>query len=123
MNTESLAKAILQGLKDQARFPNVAGRCLHVFGGDDINDVYLYGPVDLLALAESLLGIVKPRDPPLNITSVESCPSRPFVRIMWGDGAVTYAHFTQEAEIVHRMAREPITKRLGHDTPEEALAS
>jgi hypothetical protein len=121
MNTESLARAILNGLKDQARFPNVAGRCLHIFGDDDISDVSLYGPVDLLALAESLLGIMKA--PPLSITGVESCPSRPVVRIMWGDGVVTYAHFTQEAEIVHRMAREPINQRLGYDTPEQAIAS
>lgn len=123
MNKDSLARAMLQGLKDQARFPNVAGRCLHIFGDDDINDVSLYGPVDLSALAESLLGFLNAKQPPLKITSVSSCSSHPVVRIMWGDGVVTYAHFTKEAEIVHRMAREPITQRLGSETPEEAMAS
>lgn len=57
------------------------------------------------------------------IKTVESSPSKPVVRIVWGDDVVTYAHFTEEAEIIHMAAREAIVERLGKATPEEAIAS
>jgi hypothetical protein len=125
MNRENLAKAILRGLKAQAEankrsfssFLDINEEC-------GIESVALYGSVDLRRLADSLLDYINPKDEqPLTIQGVESCAKTPIVRIVWGDGVVTYAHFTQEAEVVHAMGRETVPKRFGALTPEEAMAS
>lgn len=115
MNRENLAKSILDNLKLQL------GGYLHE---DGLQSVSTFAPIDLIQLAGSLMDFLHLKDEqPLRIKGVESCTKTPIVRIVWGDGVVTYAHFTQEAEIVHRMAREPITQRFGYETPEQAIAS
>lgn len=97
---------------------------LYLFDEGDLGEIFLDGPVDLRQLADSLLDYLTPKDEqPLSIAGVESCAKTPVVRIVWGDGIVTYAHFTQEAEVVHAMGRETVPKRFGALTPEEAMAS
>ena len=115
MNRENLAKSILDNLKLQL------GGYLHE---DGLQSVSTFAPIDLIQLAGSLMDFLHLKDEqPLRIKGVESCAKTPIVRIVWGDGVVTYAHFTQEAEVVHMMGRETVPKRFGTLTPEEALAS
>jgi hypothetical protein len=124
MNRENLAKAILRGLKAQVGIKKAFDNYLFVHDEGSLEDIFLDGPVDLCQLAESLLDYMSPRDEqPLSISGVESCAKTPIVRIVWGDGVVTYAHFTQEAEVVHAMGRETVPKRFGTMTPEEVMAS
>ena len=124
MNKETLAKAMLLGLKAQVGIKKAFGNYLYIHEEGGLEDIFLDGPVDLRQLADSLLDFISPKDEqPLSITGVESCAKTPIVRIIWGDGVVTYAHFTQEAEVVHMMARETVPKRFGAMTPEEAIAS
>lgn len=47
------------------------------------------------------------------IKSVNSCTGKPVVKILWGDDTVTYAHFSHEAELVHRMGAGIPTPRMG----------
>jgi hypothetical protein len=117
MNKESLAKAILQGLKAQVGI-------LYLHDEGDLEEMWLDGPVDLRQLADSLLDYLSPKsEQPLSVTGIESHSSSPIIKITWGDGVVTYAHFTQEAEIIHKLARDGTTKRIGSIRPEEAMAS
>ena len=124
MNKESLAKAILRALKAQVGIRKAFDNYLYLHDEGGIEEVFLDGPVDIRQLADSLLDFISPKDEqPLSIVGVESCAKTPIVRIVWGDGVVTYAHFTQEAEVVHAMGRETVPKRFGTQTPEEAMAS
>jgi hypothetical protein len=124
MNKQSLAKAILTSLKAQTGIKKAFDSYLYLHDEGDLEEIFLDGPVDLLQLADSLLDYLSPKDEqPLSIAGVESCAHTPIVKIVWGDGVVTYAHFTQEAEVVHMMGRETVPKRFGVLNPEEALAS
>jgi hypothetical protein len=122
MNKESLAKAILNGLKAQVGVKKAFDSYLYLHDEGSLEEIFLDGPVDLRQLADSLLGYLNPNES-LSIAGVESSPSNPIVRIMWGDGVITYAHFTQEAEVVHMMGRKAIPQRFGSETPEDAMAS
>ena len=124
MNREGLAKAILRGLKAQVGIKKAFDNYLYLHDEGDLEKIFLDGPVDLRQLADSLLDFMSQKDEqPVSVTGIESHSSSPIIKITWGDGVVTYAHFTQEAEIIHKLARDGITKRIGANRPEGAMAS
>jgi hypothetical protein len=98
MDKEALAQAIFDALETQA--PET---CLYLLNEKSLREVIIDGTVDLLALADSILNWQSSSPQPNLIKEVVSCPSKKLVKIIWGDDVVTYAHYTKEAELVHRM--------------------
>jgi hypothetical protein len=117
MDKEALAQTIFDALEDQA--PET---CLYLLSEKGLREVIIDSTVDLLALAEFIIGRQNQPSHPNLIKEVVSCPSKKLVKIIWGDDVVTYAHYTKEAELVHRMGLCMPTKRIGKSTPDEAIA-
>lgn len=53
------------------------------------------------------------------LKAITTCVDKPVIKIVWGDGAVTYAHFSEKAELVHLMGKHEPIERRGFAIPED----
>lgn len=91
---------------------------LYVANDSGLSAVFVDGSVDLLALARSVVEGMKETKPAF-VAMVSEVEGKPFAKVLWGDGAETYVHLSQKAELVHKMGRGEAAHRTGAATPQK----